>query len=428
MRVALLAAGAAGMVCGSCLRDNRLAATLREQGRDVSLIPLYTPIRTDEIDASARRVYFGGINVFLQQKAGFFRGLPRFLDRLLDADWLLRRLRGPGRIDPRTLGELTVSVLRGEHGLQRKEVERLADALARGRFDVVNLPNLMFAGVAAHLRRRLGVPVVCTLSGEDIFLDNLAEPYRARSFELIRRAAADIDSYVALTDYYARHAAGHFGLPRERVETVRMGVRVGDFAAAAPQPAPFTIGYLARICPDKGLEQLVEAFILLRSAGRACRLRVAGWMSASDAGYLARVRDRLEHAGLASQAEFLGEVTRAQKLDLLRSLHVLCVPAPYPEAKGLYVLEALAAGVPVVLPDHGSFRELVSGTGGGLLFPPGDAEAAAAALARVLDEPGLRGELAQRGRAAVQQQHTDETMARSMWALYERVARAGKRP
>ena len=52
MRVVYLIAGAGGMYCGSCLRDNRLAATLIKQGRDVVLVPLYTPIRTDEADVS----------------------------------------------------------------------------------------------------------------------------------------------------------------------------------------------------------------------------------------------------------------------------------------------------------------------------------------------------------------------------------------
>src|SRR5437764_6688233 len=90
MRIAAITAGAAGMFCGSCLHDNTLAAALVAQGHDALLIPTYTPIRTDEEDVSQKRVFFGGINLYLQQKAGLFRRTPRWLDRLLDFPGLLR--------------------------------------------------------------------------------------------------------------------------------------------------------------------------------------------------------------------------------------------------------------------------------------------------------------------------------------------------
>ena len=90
MKIIYLAAGAAGMYCGTCLHDNTLAAALLSAGTDLLLVPTYTPIRTDEEDLSEKRVFFGGINVYLQQKLGLFRHTPWFLDRLLDAPPLLR--------------------------------------------------------------------------------------------------------------------------------------------------------------------------------------------------------------------------------------------------------------------------------------------------------------------------------------------------
>src|SRR5580693_5772306 len=90
MRIAYITAGAAGMFCGSCMRDNTLVTALRGQGHDALLVPTYTPIRTDEADVSEQRVFFGGINVYLQQKFAFFRHTPWLLDRLLDAPRLLR--------------------------------------------------------------------------------------------------------------------------------------------------------------------------------------------------------------------------------------------------------------------------------------------------------------------------------------------------
>lgn len=406
------------------MHDNRLAAALRAQGRDVVLVPLYTPLRTDERDVSERRVYFGGINVYLQQVAALFRRTPGFVDRLLDWPALLRGVgRFAARTRPEALGELTLSVLEAEQGRQRKELHKLIAGLRALMADLVYVPNLMFAGVAAAVKAALGVPVVCGLTGEDIFLDRLPQPYRGRVFARITERAADVDAFVALTSYYARHAAAHFGLPADRVHSIPMGIAGADLSVAAPAE-PFTIGYLARICPEKGLHQLVEAFVALRRAGRACRLRVAGYLGAADKPYLDRVLSELRRAGVAGECEFLGEVTRAQKTAFLQSLHVLCVPTMYSESKGFYVLEALAAGVPVVQPAQGSFPELIAATGGGLLCKPGNTLALAAALVALMDDEPRRRHLAERGRAAVRRDFTAEGMAAAAWRLYEQVAQA----
>lgn len=425
MRVAYLVAGAGGMLCGSCLRDNRVAARLIARGRDVELIPLYTPIRTDEIDVSRRRVLYGGVNVYLRQKSRLFRLLPRAFTRLLDHPVLLRRvMRLAGSVRPSDLGELTVSVLRGDSGRQRQELRALVHDLRARKPDLVQLPNLMFLGLAPQLRESLGAKVLCSLTGEDFFLDQLPQPHRSEAFDWIRRWSGEVDGYVASTDSYASHAAEHFDLPRNRIHVVRMGVKVDDAGPPAdPPPEPFTIGYLARVCPEKGLADCAAAFVRLRKTGRNCRLRVAGYLAEADRGYLERVRADLgDHAG-ADAFEFVGEVDRAGKLEFLRSLHVLSVPAVHPEAKGLYVLEAMASGVPVVLPRRGSFPELVEATGGGLLYDPGKTEGLADGIARLMDDGELRDKLARRGRSVVHESFNEDVMAEQTWTLYERTVR-----
>lgn len=434
MRVVYLAAGAAGMVCGSCLRDNRVVATLRAAGRDITLIPLYTPIRTDEQDVSERHVYYGGVNVYLEQKSALLRRVPRALRRPLDNPALLRAV---GRFAARTraeeLGAMTVSVLRGEHGHQRVELERLIAALAARRPQLVNLPNLMFLGMAAPLRRALGAAVVCTLSGEDIFLDGLPEPHRGEALRLVREQAGQVDAFVSVTRYFADHAARHFGLPHERIHHVPMGVAAADMdgspapggAGMLPAPrGPFVIAYLARICPEKGLMNLARAFATLRSQGRDCRLRAAGWLGSADRPYFEQVRRFLAESGVIGDFEYLGEVSRTQKFELLRSASAFSVPTDYHEAKGLYILEALAAGTPVVQPRHGSFPELIEETGGGLLYDPADPQALAAALARLMDDRPLRDELARHGHAAVRERFHDGVMAERTWRLYEAILHA----
>src|SRR5260370_8570091 len=112
MKIATITAGAAGMYCGSCMHDNTLVAALAALGHDALLIPTYTPIRTDESDVSQRRVFFGGINVYLQQKTALFPHTPWFLDRIFHARVLLN---WPPRFAvttrPEALGSLTIPIL-----------------------------------------------------------------------------------------------------------------------------------------------------------------------------------------------------------------------------------------------------------------------------------------------------------------------------
>jgi len=76
MRIFALTAGAANMYCGSCLRDNALAAELKAQGHDVLLMWVYTPTLVDEDNVSDGHVLFGGISVYLQQHSVLFRKTP----------------------------------------------------------------------------------------------------------------------------------------------------------------------------------------------------------------------------------------------------------------------------------------------------------------------------------------------------------------
>ena len=423
MRVILLGAGASTMICGSCLRDNRLAATLIEQGRDVILMPLYTPLRTDEKPVATRRVLYGGINVYLGQKSPFFRKLPRALTRVLDSPALLRSIgRFAARTRPEDVADLTQSVLRGEQGQQRVELEKLVDALRPMRPQLVNLPDLMFVGLARALRDALRVPIVCTLSGEDLFLDALPDAARDAAIDIIRQRAADVDAFIAVTRYYRDECVRRFGLPAERVHYVPLGLRVDD--ALEPRELPnetFRIAYVARIAPEKGLLNLVEAVVALRRAGRNCRVLAAGWMSPNEKEYLAWMERLARPVGGEKAFVYLGEVSRQEKFELLQTAHAFSVPTNYHEAKGLPVLEALAAGVPVVQPKHGSFPELVESTGGGLLYDPADPAGLKNALVRLMDDPGLRSSLGRAGREAVRERHTDQVMARETWGVYERV-------
>ncbi len=428
MKIVHLAAGAGQMYCGSCLHGNRLAAALRAAGEDVLLVPLYTPIRTDEENASVDRVAFGGINVYLQEHSAVFRRTPWRLDRLLDHPRLLRwaAQRGSGTW-AEGLGKLTVSMLRGEEGRQRKELDKLICWLVdQVQPELIHLSNVLLVGMARELTRRLNVPVVCTLSGEDVFLERLPQPHYGEARAVLRERSADLAALVAMNRYYADFMAEYLAVPGERIHVIAPGLNLQGHGRqpAGPRPqGPVTIGYFARVCPEKGLHLLAEALRLLSQDPEVppVRLRAAGYLDRADRPYLAQIEQQVADWGLADRFHYAGELDRAAKIAFLRSLDLLSVPTVYRESKGLYALEAWANGVPAVLPAHGAFPELVAETGGGLLCQPDDPPALAAGLKQLISDPELAAECGRRAQHAVHQRYNAEVMARRTIELYREV-------
>jgi glycosyltransferase involved in cell wall biosynthesis len=434
MKFVHLIAGAGPMYCGSCMHGNTLAAALRKAGADVIAAPLYTVLRTDEENVSIDRLAMGGINLFLDERLPLWRRMPAFVRRVLDRPSLVAWLAGRGtQTRPEQLGRLTLAMLGGQQGPLKADVEQLVAWLkTEERPDLVHLSNVMLAGLARPLRQELGVPVVATLSGEDAFLEKLPPPYRQQTKAALRASAADLAAAVAMSGSYADFMAEYLSLPRQRIEVIRPGLNLDGRgrqanpsreASPADATTPKTVGFFSRICAEKGLHLLVEAMCAMDKAGqgKAFRLRAAGYMDRQDQPYLDAVRRRLDAAGLTDRFEYAGELSRADKILFLQSIDLLCLPSVIRESKGLPVLEAWASGIPVVLPDHGTFSELVAETGGGLLYGAGDEGALADALARMLNDDALAAECGRRGQAAVQERYTAEREARETLALYRRL-------
>ncbi len=377
---------------------------------------------------SLDQVFYGGVNVYLQYASRLFRHTPRFLDWILDRNWLLRLAGNAGaQTSPARLGPFILSILRGEHGPQVKELRRLIGFLKQYvKPAVVSLPNAMFIGMARLIREELGASVICELTGEDIFLDAMVEPYISQTRDIIRERSADISGFISTSHYYAGRMASYLDIPRERIEVVYPGVAREVLAAPSQRPSepnghPPVIAYLARICPEKGLDRLVDAFAILRRLPgmQHARLRTAGYLGAANHKWFESLKQRIDSLGLSSAVDHLGEVDLAGKINLFDTADVLSVPTAYAEPKGIYVLESLARGLPAVLPDHGAFPELISETGGGVLAPPGNAEALAQRLADLLRNPEQRRHLGAAGRQSVHERFTDDQMAVNMLKVYE---------
>lgn len=426
MRVAYIAAGAAGTICGNCLRDNALAAAMIERGHDVYLIPTYTPIRTDERDVSQHDVYLGGINIYLQNKYPALSSLPRWMVGWMDSPALLRWVSSRGmKTQPADLGSLTVATLKGADGPAGKEVERLAEAVLALEPDVVHITNSMLSSVAPAIKARSDVPIVCSLQGEDYFLEQLPEPYSQQAFALLTGIVPSIDCFLAPSRDQADGFAPRLGIPADEIPVIYTGVSLDGFPERpARTDQPFTIGYLARVAPEKAAHLLVDAFYKIRTQipdTPPCRLRIAGWLAPEHQSYVENIQRRITGWGLTDDYDYVGEVDRAGKLAFLASLDALCVPALYRAPKGLYVLEALAAGVPVVQPRTGCFPELIEETGGGLLHEPRDVDDLAAKLLELMTDRPRANAMGRAGRAAVHDRFHAGAMAEQTLALYEKL-------
>ena len=428
MRVLSITAGAAGMYCGSCARDNALARELLSLGHDCMLVPVYTPTRTDEPNASRPHVLFGGISVYLQQYVPLFRKTPWFLDRLWDSPWVIDRFAGRAvSNDPQLLGELTLSMLAGEQSVLGKEFEKLLDWIGHQPTpDIINLPNSLLIALATPLRETFDRPVCCTLQGEELFIDSLLPPYREQALNLIRRQISAVDHFVAVSEYCRRFMMGYLQIPEERIGVVPLGINLTgypDSPVSGNDNAAFRVGYFARVAPEKGLHVLAEAYVRFRQrvGDVSIRLEAAGYTAPGHTGYLNQVRNTLADAGYADEFSYRGVVDRDGKLAFLQELDVLSVPATYDEPKGMSILEAMANGVPVVQPRRGAFTEIIEKTGGGLLVEVDDAESLAEGLWQLWKDRGRRNAIGRRALEGVHQHYSVRHSATQLIKLYDEV-------
>ena len=411
------------MFCGSCMHDNTWARALMAQGHRVTLIPTYTPIRVDEENLSTTDVFLGGINVYLDYCIPLWRKIPRGLTRWLDAPWVINlATKLSVSNNASQLGALTLAMLEGERGPLKREIEELVAFIARDlKPDVICFSNALLTGVLRTLRSEYTGHIFCTLQGDDIFLKDLPEKYRSLAIAKVHELSQQFDGILVHSRYYRDHMANYLNLPVERFHQIPLGIDLtGHDGVVKTEPGdPFTVGYFARICPEKGLHRLVEAFRLLHEHHPNTRLVAGGYLGPRDAKYFKQLKRAARDLGDAF--EYVGSPeSHSEKVKLIQSFDVMSVPTEYHEPKGISILEALANGVPVVQPAHGAFPELIEATGGGTLVPPNNPEALAQALENLILDPGERARLAMTGQANVRKFFTLAALAEQTARIFER--------
>jgi glycosyltransferase involved in cell wall biosynthesis len=424
LKFVLLTPGAGGMFCGGCIRDNALVTEMRRQGYDALMAPLYLPVKVDEVSMSADQpVFFGGISVYLEQQFAWFRKCPRWLKRLLASRWLLKLASGSAaKTRPEDVGELTVSMLQGEAGHQSSELDMLVDWLRNDiQPDVIGLSNALLLGMRRKLSQALGVPIVCFLQGEDTFLDALGAKDREKAWQVLSERAAETELFVSPSVYFADLMARRMNIPREKIEVIPNGTTLEGYSETRVEPAAPTLGYFARMCTDKGVEFIAEVFLKLKERNRVpgLRLHIGGGMGPTDELVVNRIRKRFNNANVASDVDFFPNVTREEKIRFFENITVLSTPAFYGETFGLYLIEGMAAGVPIVQPPVAAFPEIIEKSKGGLLSEDTSVDSLALTIEGLLMDSGQRKAFGEAARASVHSYYSVERMAKEVGGRLE---------
>ena len=433
MKILYICAGTGSYYCGTCLRDLNLIEGLRGDGHEVEVVTLYLPLFPEgEQPEHEPPLFLGGINLYLQEKFWLFRMVPPLFDAFLNKSSLLRYIaRKWGNTEASELGPLTLSMLQGNEGNQRKEIQRFLLWLKeRPPHDAVCFSNALLLGIAPSIQQGINAPIFCTLQGEEPFLDDLPSPYREDCWDKLSDLASQVAVFIAVSSDYGTRMARRLNLKKDQLSVVHNGIDLDGFR---PEREPSqkamrgpVILFLARMCPEKGLGRLTEAFVQLHQRLRARKIKdrprmvVAGALTAADVDFVTEISASLSTAGLMDLATFHPNISRNEKQRLLGTANLLVVPSDATESFGLYVLEALASGLPVLLPRHAAFPEILKRSGGGVLYNPKDPNALVDKLEHLLQNPDQLQTLGQEGRAAVRASFSNKDMALAFAEVLER--------
>lgn len=412
------------MICGSCLRDNILVKRLRDLDCSVVLVPVYTPITVEGENCSDNALLYGGISVYLEQKFPPFRYLPGFMTKWLDRPGLVSSLTKKRKIEieAENLGELTLSILRGEKGNQRQSLKRAVQWIKKeSKPDIINLTNLLIAGFVPSMKRELNSPVIVTLQGDDLFLDELTESHRSLVVSELRRLASHIDGFITFSQFYAKKMADLLEVPEEKFHLVNLGVDTDEFNDFTRHPTKDpTIGYFGRLAPEKGFHNIVDAFIEIHQEYNLnnARLCAGGWLSPADQNFFNQQVEKLKSANLINFFDHAGSPDLDKKKDFFGKIDVFSLPTTHEEPKGLSVLEAQACGIPAVQPDQGIFPEMLAKTKGGILYDPMDLKSLAKEIVRLLKDKDHANQLGEMGRKNTFELFSAKKMAKETLQVY----------
>ncbi len=406
MKILQVIPGSGGsFYCGNCLRDSKLVDAMRRSEHEVVKIPMYLPLFAHDPKQRDVPVFYGAVSIYLKQLYPIFRHAPKWFDRLLNSGWILRMAaRKAGSTNAKGLEQMTVSMLMGEEGKQHEELDRMVDWIAdHFQPDVVHLSNALLLGLAPRIKSRLNTLVVCSLQDEDVWVDVMDDDYRYQVWELMQQKAAYVDAFIGVSDYYSERMREQMKIPAEKLFTVHIGVDPADYQFRLASERPGNIGFISRLCHENGLDILLDAYILLKKnkGHEEVKLILTGGHTGDDKNFLKMIRKRIAEAGLTGQVVFIDDFEGEARKAFFEQVALISVPVRQGEAFGIYLLEAMASGIPVVQPALGAFPEIIALSGGGETFEPNRPKELSRKLSDLLANPKRMDELSRKAHQGV---------------------------
>lgn len=432
MKIVYLITGSGGsFYCGNCYRDMIYLKAIRKvPGITATAIPLYLPPDETNIETGLdTHVFFGAITMYLREKVPFFRNMPVFLDKFFDSAPMLKMAaRRAGTTRTEGLEDMTLSMIKGENAFPEKELQRLIKYLTKdGKPDIIHLSNALIIGLARQLKKRLDVKIVCSLLNEDDWIDEMVEPYQSKAWKLISQEAVNVDTFITPSKYYKELFISKTGVSGVNFHIIPLAIDAGDSNIIQKKDNYPALGYFCRINSQNGFDKLVDAFIELKTGNclPGLTLHVSGGYTGDDKSFIAEQIKKIKTHGLKSFIRIYPEFQGNSKQEFFSNIDIMSVPVRKHDGYGLYILEANAAGIPVVQPATGAFPEILEMTMGGITYSPDTVTELSASLLRLFKDNSLRAQLGSNGREKVNKELSLDKMSDGLSEVYNSITKIG---
>jgi len=414
--------------CGNCLRDDKFYLAMKKQGHQVTKLPMYLPLFSDEHDLNEIPVFYGAISIYLKQLYPIFQKAPAWVDKLLNSKPMLKLAASmAGSTSAKGLEEMTISMLMGEEGKQKEELHRMVSWMAEHLHpDVLHLSNALLLGLAPKLREVFpDAVIVCSLQDEDVWVDAMNDSFRNKIWKLMSEKAEAVDGFIAVSDFYAKVSLEKMDIPESKVFINHLGVEPSEYQVKAFEEKQRNIGYISRMCEANGFDIMIDAFILLKQDKEFedVQLILTGGSTGDDKGILNETEKKLKNAKLWNDVEFHEDFDGSGRHNFFSKVQMISVPVRNGEAFGLYLLESMASAVPVVQPKLGAFPEIVDKSKGGIIYGHNSKENLCDALKILLRDQNQLKQLSLDCRIGVENEFNIVNQTQSLLNIYNQLKR-----
>ena len=432
MRIVHIIPGSGGsFYCGNCLRDSQYVQELRKLQHEVIKIPMYLPLFKDEHDLENIPVFYGAINLYLKQHWNIFKNTPRWIERALNSKPALKLASGmAGSTRAEGLEEMTLSMLRGEEGRQAKDLDQLVGWIAEHcKPDIIHLSNALLLGLAHRLKEEVNVPLVCSLQDEHEWVESMHPKYIPQVWGLMAEKAAFVDLFISVSDFYQKMMLDRLRLSDQNIKRLYLGIAPDQYEYRPASEKPQNIGFISRMSHGNGLDILIDAFIALREdlVMKKVNLVITGGKTNDDIRFIRSQKTKLKKAGLQGEVDFHEDFSEEGRKRFFGKVSIVSVPARFEEAFGLYIIEAMASGVPVVQPQVGSFPEIIKLSGGGITFGSSRPDKLAAVWKDLLLDSEQLEQLSIAAKKSIENHFHIKTQSMKMVKIYHEVIKDASR-